>query len=140
MDARLLRARGAFDGDTRSAEWSWASSKICLSSWSSSDRALVKCEFGDAVSAVSNGNFAGVAALTRALGNSGESERPSCSAVQHSFEAIVACEERRAMMRDFGRVGKCELKFVDLAPSPRGVAAVIGRKELCARSPEKRER
>lgn len=93
MDARLVRVRGAFEGDTRSEEWSWASSKICLSSCSSSDRALVNCEFGDAASVVSSGSFAGVAALTRALGSSGESERSSCSAVQHSLDAMVACEE-----------------------------------------------
>jgi hypothetical protein len=122
MDARLVRARGAFDGETRSEEWSWASSKICLSSWSSSDRALVKCELGDAGSVVSSGSFAGVAALTRALGISGESERSSCSAVQHSLDAMSTCEEM--MARGLERRRKNRLRFVDLAPSPRGAAAV----------------
>lgn len=38
------------------------------------------------------GRFAGVASLTRAFGGSGESVRPSCSAVQHSLDAIAQME------------------------------------------------
>lgn len=101
MDARLWRARGALDGDARSEALSWASSKICLNSWRSSDRALVKREFGDAAACFgSSGSRAGVAALMRALGSSGESGRPSCSAVQHSLDAIVTCATRVAMGLD----------------------------------------
>jgi hypothetical protein len=41
----------------------------------------------------SKGRFAGVASLTRTLGSSGEPGRPSCSAVQHSLDAIVLVQE-----------------------------------------------
>jgi hypothetical protein len=49
----------------------------------------VKCEFGDPVSFESRG-WLEVVALTRALGRSGEPDRLSWSAVQHSLEAIVS--------------------------------------------------
>jgi len=62
--------------------------KISCSSCRSSVRALVNLEFGEVASFGSRGCFAGVAPLRRALGSSGESGRPSCSAVQHSFDAM----------------------------------------------------
>jgi hypothetical protein len=49
----------------------------------------VKREFGELASFGRRGRFAGVAWLTRALGSPGESGRPSCSAVQQSFDAMV---------------------------------------------------
>jgi hypothetical protein len=49
----------------------------------------VKREFGELASFGRRGRFAGVAWLTRALGSSGESGRPSCSAVQQSFDAMM---------------------------------------------------
>jgi hypothetical protein len=52
----------------------------------------VKCEFGEPGCFGSSGLLAGVVALTRALGSSGEPERPSCSAVQQSLEAMVQGE------------------------------------------------
>jgi hypothetical protein len=55
----------------------------------------VKCEFGELGCLGRSGRLAGVVALTRALGSSGEPERPSCSAVQHSFEAMVQGEGER---------------------------------------------
>ena len=49
----------------------------------------MKCEFNDAGVFGSRGCFAGVTLLRRALGSSGESGRPSCSAVQHRRDAIA---------------------------------------------------
>jgi hypothetical protein len=90
----------------------------------------VKCEFGDATSGLSRGALAGVAELTRALGSSGESERPSCSAVQHNLEAMAA---REGVMMDGcrWREGGIGLKFAERsALAPRGVAAASGGKEV----------
>jgi hypothetical protein len=53
----------------------------------------VKCEFGEPVGFGRSGRLAGVAALRRALGSSGEPDRSSCSAVQHSFEAMLSDEQ-----------------------------------------------
>jgi hypothetical protein len=68
---------------------SWAWSKIWCNSWSSSDLTLVKREFNDVGVFGSKGCFAGVTLLRRALGSSGESGRPSCSAVQHRRDDIA---------------------------------------------------
>lgn len=64
----------------------------------------------------SSGSCAGVDALTRALGSSGESDLPSCSAMQHSLEAMLACVGQMVMgrMRAKRRNG---LMFVDAALS-----------------------
>lgn len=89
MDGRLNGTRDAGFGEAWPAERSRALSKISRSSCRSSAVALVKRELGEVGLLDSNGLFAGVVWLRRALGNSGESERLSCSSVQHSFDAML---------------------------------------------------
>lgn len=62
---------------------------MSCSSCSSSDLKLVSREQLDSAAFGRRGIAAGVASLTRTLGKSGESDRPSCSAEQHSFDAIA---------------------------------------------------
>lgn len=50
----------------------------------------MKRELGELVSLGKRGRLAGVGWLRRALGSSGESARPSCAAVQHKFDAMMA--------------------------------------------------
>lgn len=88
-EGRVKCVRPAFAGDAWPAPLFFALSKICWSSWRSSDLVLVTWEFGDVEPFDRRGRFAGVASVTRTLGSSGESARPSCSAVQHSLEAML---------------------------------------------------
>lgn len=61
----------------------------------------MKREFKDAGVLGSKGCFAGVTLLRRALGSSGESGRPSCSAVQHRRDAIAGSGNRAGELRIF---------------------------------------
>ena len=85
-------------------------------------------EFGEVASFGSRGCLAGVAPLRRALGSSGESGRPSCSAVQQSFDAMF---ELRVV--SYARVTSqevCVLLTVN-ETAPRGMATEYkGRKAL----------
>jgi hypothetical protein len=89
IDGRLNRARRARIDIARSWSEACALWKISRSSWRSSERALVKREPGEPVHLGRSGRFAGVSWLGRALGSSGDSERWSCSAVQHSLVAMM---------------------------------------------------
>lgn len=76
-------------------------------------------EFGEVGSFGSRGCFAGVAPLRRALGSSGDSGRPSCSAVQHSFDAMLELP----MVKEVGDAPRevCVLLITD-ETAPRSMA------------------
>lgn len=86
----------------------------------------MKREFGELGSRGSRGCFAGVAPLGRALGSSGESGRPSCSAVQHSFDAMFALRDTKQTRGEAEEI--CILLTLDEAV-PRGMAAKHTEKE-----------
>ena len=92
IDGLSKRIRlGAFDGEGRVGSSCSALLKIFCNSWRSSVRELAKRESAVSPSLGKSGSRAGVGASgMRALGRSGESGHPSCSAVQHSFAAMLA--------------------------------------------------